>query len=295
MFRTFAPAVAMAGVIALAAAPIMAFGAQAADMAAPTYTKAPAMSPPLSNWTGFYIGANGGYGWESTDATESPGDPNTARVFQGLTNVPPATTSLDKKGGLGGIQLGDNWQLNERVVAGIETDFDWSDVKGNGSAPTTIAFGATPATFDASQKIEWFGTLRARLGYLPTDNLLLYATGGLAYGKVDESTDVVLPPGVSNSTGNFGFGYACGPFYGNTTCFSGAQSRTSAGWTAGGGVEYAFARNVSLKFEYLYVNLGGDVVVSRAVNFSTLMPSVMNASFGDAAFGLARIGLNYRF
>jgi opacity protein-like surface antigen len=63
----------------------------------------------------------------------------------------------------------------------------------------------------------------------------------------------------------------------------------------GGGAEYAFSRNVNLKFEYLYVNLGSDTLTSRAVNSGGLAPSILNASFGDAAFGLARIGLNYRF
>jgi outer membrane immunogenic protein len=291
MVRKFSPA----DFVALTIVFVMTHGARAADLPAPSYTKAPAMSAPVSNWTGFYVGANGGYGWKNTDVTETPGDPNTARVAFGFTNVPPATASFAKKGGLGGIQLGDNWQFTDRLVAGVETDFDWSDVKGDGSAPTTIAFGATPATFNASQKIEWFGTLRARLGYLPTDNLLLYATGGLAYGRVDESANVVLPPGASNSTGNFGFGYACGTFYGNATCFTGAQSRTSAGWAVGGGAEYAFSRNVSLKFEYLYVNLGSGTFASPTVVVSALTPSFLNTSSGDAAFGLARIGLNYRF
>ena len=64
----------------------------------------------------------------------------------------------------------------------------------------------------------------------------------------------VLPAGVSNSTCNFGFEYACGGIYGGPTCFAGSHSRTSAGWTVGGGAECEFARHVTLKFEYLYVN-----------------------------------------
>ncbi len=277
----------------LAAMSLCGASALAADLpaAAPVYKAAPA---PVSNWTGFYVGANGGYGWKNIGVTETPGDPNTAIVFGGKINVPAATTSFDSKGWLGGVQAGYNWQFNQRWVAGVETDFDWSDLKGSGSTPTTVAFGATPASFNATQKIEWFGTLRARLGYLPTNNLLLYATGGLAYGKVNESANVVLPAGVSNSTGNFNFEYACGGFYGGPTCFSGSHSRTSTGWTAGAGAEYEFARNVTLKFEYLYVNLGSDSFASPAVIFFN-NASFLRASFGDAAFNLVRLGVNYRF
>jgi outer membrane immunogenic protein len=280
-------------VAGIAVATLCGTSALAADLPAraPVYKAAP---EPVSTWTGFYIGGNGGYGWKNTRVTETPGDPNTANVVLGQTNVPPATTSFDRKGWLGGVQAGYNWQLNERWVAGVETDFDWSDFNGSGSAPTTIAFGATPASFNASQKIEWFGTFRARLGYLPINNLLLYATGGLAYGKVNESANAVLPAGVSNSAGNFGFEYACGGIYGGPTCFAGTRSRTSAGWTVGGGAEYEFVRNVTLKFEYLYVNLGSDTFSSRAVVFANA-PSFLKASFGDAAFNLVRLGLNYRF
>jgi outer membrane immunogenic protein len=104
----------------------------------------------------------------------------------------------------------------------------------------------------------------------------------------------LLPAGVSNSTCNFGFEYACGGIYGGPTCFAGSHSRTSAGWTVGAGAEYEFARHVTLKFEYLYVNLGSDTFASPAVVFFNA-PSFLKASFGDAAFNLVRMGVNYRF
>ncbi|CAN5340984.1 hypothetical protein BH10PSE10_BH10PSE10_23880 [soil metagenome] len=173
----------------------------------------------LPGWTGFYIGANGGYGWRSiTNASITPGDPNTAIVNADATNVPAVGKSFDAHGALGGIQLGYNWQVSPNWVAGIEADFNWSDVKGNGSAPTTVAFGATPATFDLSQNVKWFGTVRGRLGFLPSVNLLLYGMGGLAYGKVNETANITLLPGNSNSAGNFSYEYACGGIYGGPTC-----------------------------------------------------------------------------
>jgi outer membrane immunogenic protein len=245
-------------------------------------------------WTGFYIGANGGYGWNNAAISDAPGDQNTATVFLGQPNVASSSASFDSKGWLGGVQAGYNWHLDQRWLAGIEADFDWSDIAGNGSAPTTIFFGNNAATLNASQKVEWFGTLRARIGYLATPDLLLFATGGLAYGKVSESANVVLPPGVSNSQGNFGTGYACGGVYGDSTCFAGTGSRTSAGWTAGAGAEYRFSQHATVKLEYLYVNLGTNSFLIPATHPGALNPSVLNAS-SEAAFNLVRVGLNYRF
>jgi outer membrane immunogenic protein len=267
--------------------------ANAADIAARPYSKAPPYVAPIASWTGFYVGANGGYGWQNNSASVSPGDPNTSATSLGQVNVPPVAASFDTNGALGGIQAGYNWQFDPKWLVGIEADFDWSDIKGNGSAPTTIAFGATPATFFASQKLDWFGTVHARLGYLPTNNLLLYGTGGLAYGKVNGSASIVTAPGQSNSAGNFGFEYACGPFYGPSTCFAGSQSRTSVGWAAGAGIEYEFANRATFKVEYLYMDLGHQTFASPAVLF-TNNPSVMNAR-SDATFNLVRAGINYRF
>jgi hypothetical protein len=102
MVRKLSPA----AFVALTIVFVMTHGARAADLPAPSYTKAPAMSAPVFNWTGFYVGANGGYGRKNTDVTETPGDPNTARVAFGFTNVPPATSSFSEKGGFGGFKSG---------------------------------------------------------------------------------------------------------------------------------------------------------------------------------------------
>lgn len=245
-------------------------------------------------WSGFYIGANGGYGWNNASLSDRPGDQNTAGVFLGQPNVASSSVSFESKGWLGGVQAGYNWHLSQRWLAGIEADFDWSDIGGNGAAPTVVFFGNNPATLNASQKVEWFGTLRARVGVLPTADLLLFATGGLAYGKVTGSASIVLPPGVSNSQGNFGTGYACGGVYGDSTCFAGFGSRTSAGWTAGAGAEYRISQHVTAKLEYLYVNLGSNAFTLAASHPGALNPSVLSAS-GETAFNLVRAGLNYRF
>jgi outer membrane immunogenic protein len=96
------------------------------------------------------------------------------------TCVRPATFGIG--GGFGGFQAGYNWQSN-RWLAGVEADFDWAAIKGNGTSNFTLE--VFPANYQATENIKWFGTVRARLGWLPTDNLLLYGTGGLAYGRVE--------------------------------------------------------------------------------------------------------------
>jgi outer membrane immunogenic protein len=246
------------------------------------------------SWTGFYIGANAGYGFSQTSASAAPGDPNTDRQVFGQPVVPPLAASFDDRGWLAGATAGFNWQLAPRWVAGIEADISAADVKGGGTTPSPFFAGQSSGTFSVAQSLDWFGTLRGRLGYLPTSNLLIYATGGLAFGRVNSSANFTLDPGQSNSIGLLGYGFGCGGIYGSSTCFAGGSARTSAGWTAGAGAEYLVTTNVSFRLEYLHVNLGRDCWELPAVNFFGLKPSLLNAST-DAAFNIVRFGINYRF
>jgi outer membrane immunogenic protein len=208
--------------------------------------------------------------------------------------IDSAATSFDTKGWAGGFQAGYNWQFDPRWVAGIEADINGADIKG--SSTVSANSGGSPfATFSASQKVDWFGTLRARVGYLLTNDLLLYATGGLAYGRVKESAAFGLIPGASLNVTVNGVSFTCiNP--GSPTCFAGSNSRTSAGWTAGGGAEYRFWQSWSVKLEYLYVNLGSDSFFIPAVTPNPgTTPSVLNVHFDNAAFNLVRAGVNYRF
>jgi outer membrane immunogenic protein len=215
-------------------------------------------------------------------------------VFGG-TCAPP--TSFGIHGGFGGLQAGYNWQFSPQWVAGFETDFDWSDIKGTGTTPTFFlgSAAAGPSNFTASQDVKWFGTVRARLGYLPTDHLLVYATGGFAYGRIDEN--VALNSALFTNLGGGGFGFFCanGP-----NCFLGKSSRTETGWTAGGGVEYVLWNNVSVKAEYLFVSLGGDnvnvVAQSSAGGVCVVCaPSSFTAGFSRTDFHTVRGGLNWKF
>src|SRR5580692_7301717 len=150
------------------AATLAAAGANAADMAAPTYAKAPVMAPAYS-WSGFYIGVNGGYGWEDPTVVLTPNDPN-------VVGSPVSPASWTNSGGFGGGQIGYNYQFARQWLAGLEADIDVSGLKGSGSS------AVRPFQNLTSQNVDWFGTVRGRLGWLPTDRFLVFATGGLAYG-----------------------------------------------------------------------------------------------------------------
>ena len=166
------------------------------------------------------------------------------------------TGEFDLDGWAAGVTLGANWQFAGSWVFGLETDFSWSAIDaaiGDGIHGT--GFGCDPS--GCRTEVKWFGTARARLG--PTFGPLFpYLTGGFAYGKVHAEIS-------------------------GASIFDGTDTRT--GWTAGAGLEYAFAPNWSAKIEYLFVDLG-------SFNYCKSCESPARAS---AEFHLARVGLNYRF
>ncbi|MDO9414385.1 MAG: porin family protein [Pseudolabrys sp.] len=145
--------------------------ASAADMPRPSYSKAPAyVAPAYYDWTGFYIGANAGYGWAPNFAT-------------------------DAKGFVGGGQLGYNWQAGS-LVFGLEGDIQYTSLKSDATGPG----------FSVSGKIPAFATARGRLGYA-FDRVMVYGTGGWAYTKTDLSLTV---GGATVSDNKWSSGYALG-------------------------------------------------------------------------------------
>jgi outer membrane immunogenic protein len=242
------------------------------------------------SWTGFYIGANVGGGWGSRDVDYTGNDPASAVL---TTNGVVIPQSFNTSGALGGLQLGYNWQFNRNWLIGFETDFDWSNMKGSTANTFTLPNGGPLVTEAVDERIKWFGTVRARLGYLPTDNLLAYVAGGFAYGRVDHSGSWVnnSPIGIVGSLG--GFSLSCGGP--GQTCFAGSSSHTATGWTVGGGLEYAFWQRWTVKAEYLYVSLESTSVTESALTFAAgTLPTSYNANF-RTNFNVARGGVNYRF
>ncbi len=257
---------AAAAVAALAMSP--AFAADLPSRAAP----APVFVPPAFTWTGFYVGLNAGYAFEGDGSAETIGTPG----FVGLIGPGIAPGSLDVGGDgfIGGAQVGYNLQFGQFVV-GAEADIQWLD---NGKTSTFIGNPVlgTQLLTSADASLNYFGTVRARLG-VAFDRFLVFATGGLAYGEVDASLGVV---GVQNTA----------------LAWAGSKSDVQVGWTLGGGVEYAFTNNFTVKAEYLYYDLG-DVTVNTIPNgaAAAAVPGVAYDAQVETRGSILRAGLNYKF
>ena len=240
--------------------------------------KAPPYAPPapVYDWTGFYLGINGGYSWGNSSTSYSGTDAITGLPFT------PLSMSQSMDGWLGGGQIGYNWQFNRNWLLGLEADIDGTSQKGSAALPSVsgtfgvIALFPFTTTASLSQSLPWFGTARLRLGVLPSDHWLLYVTGGLAYGEVDSSST------ISNTT-TTGAGTT-------TVTMSGSQDTTKVGWTIGGGVEWALAAHWSAKLEYLYMDLGTVSGAFTGVGaYSTLVTS------SHVTDDILRAGFNYKF
>jgi outer membrane immunogenic protein len=220
-------------------------GAFAADL--PMRSAPPAMLSPISsyNWTGFYIGVNGGYGW---------GSQNPLALLPGAFISAPGKYSVS--GGLFGGTAGAQIQSGH-VVLGLEADADWAGVKGNSTVPTFV--GGLPVTLRLSSQTDGFATLRTRFGYA-ADNWLFYGTGGIA----------VLNSSV---TGASIAGVPCGTLGVLPNCQS---SSLRPGIAAGLGVEYGFTQNWSAKVEYLWT---GVVSGASTENVNTIRAG-LNYRFG---------------
>jgi outer membrane immunogenic protein len=278
------------------------------DAVGPGVYKAPAIVAVPSNWTGPYVGASLGFGsqWSKQPiglAASGFGIPDaveSAASSVAIASV-PASVITDPNGYIAGGEVGYNYQI-DRFVIGAEADLSASGISGRASqmgafaaSPPAAVFGFISATtlVNAEQHLDWLGTVRARVGYVPTSNLLLYATGGLAYGQVDSTT--AISQGVCTSAGG---GMLC-----NTATGTGSASAVRPGWAVGGGFEYALAENWSVKAEYLHYDLGslsyGVGALSMAVQPSPPEPanSITTNVGATARFNgdIGRVGLNYRF
>jgi outer membrane immunogenic protein len=253
--------------------------ASAADMA----VKAPPVVAPVYNWTGFYVGVSGGGIWSDPYLTVNvtgPAGPNSTPA-QGL--IARALGNRNTSSWLAGGQAGYNWQMNN-VVLGVEADISGTDINNAQSVINTVVIGAGPKdiTTTGSQHLDYFGTVRARVGYAAATGLLVYGTGGFAYGGGNSSF------GVASASG---FGRGPVPF--NVVA---SDSSVRTGWTAGVGAEMAllaFAPNWSIKGEYLYYDLGHDqLTVTHALTPPPAFTATMDSIFRG---GLIRLGVNYRF
>ena len=215
----------------------------AADARVPAVTNAPLYKAPparsLFNWTGFYFGADGGYGWQKSAGTLA--------TVAGAVSTP---YDYSVTGPFAGSFVGGNYQFN-RVVVGVESDFQWSNLTGNGQTLAPLgATGALPAgPFTVSTTTRDYGSVRGRLG-VAFDRCLVFGTGGWATGN---------PSTAFAQTG-------AAPFV-----MTGGKSN---GWTAGAGVEYAITDTILGRIEYRYTNLeaAGFVDAQTSANADTRAP-----------------------
>ena len=258
-------------------------GAPTVHAGSPIFKGPPvASTAPASLWGGFYTGVNGGYTWA--------GDTNTNFTYQGRGGFAslwtkgglPSSLNLNSEGILAGAQVGYNYQFQEKVVAGLEADLQGVGV-GNSSVGS---WQGSPATYlQAGRNMHSLGTVRGRLGYLATPTMLVYATGGLAYGEADLNAtwfSPLLSPVL----------YQGGSWLGTT------DLRT--GWTAGAGVEWMFLPRWSVKAEYLYYDLGTANTANFGPVFYTSSASTGHL-FSTAGYSapfngnVVRLGVNYHF
>jgi opacity protein-like surface antigen len=235
---------------------LFAGSAVAADLSNPVY-KAPAVAAPAPLWSGFYLGIHGGYGWGNESMDTAVGD------FTTFSNPSP-------RGGVFGGQAGYNWQYGT-FVGGLEVDVSAADLNDSQSFAGPFAvirgipFGS--ATETLSSKVDFFGSARARAGFLLMPDWLFYGTAGLAWAHDSLTHEEAI------TLGNL------------TASASDTAFNDHIGWAAGAGVEYRLWQNFLLRAEYLHYGFG-----SATYNFNDF--ASVNSKL---SIDVVRGGLSYKF
>ena len=256
--------------------PTGAIYAPAADASAPL-RKAPMLA--AWTWSGLYVGGTIGYGAGKSSTDTAFSDPASgAGLF-----ASSASRALD--GAIGGAQAGYNWLAGGVLLAGIEGDLNYSGQRAKFNAacpgdvcnPALIGVVDDPsviAQFEQGQKLEWFATLRSRLGVVATPDAIAYITGGLAVGEVMTAGTALGFDGNGNPV--------------NTIVSS---HNTKAGYAVGGGIEGRLAGNWTAKIEYLYLDLGTVTTIPAPAQGATTAVA-FNSRITD---NILRVGANYKF
>lgn len=239
-------------------------GAHAADMK-PVFKAPPA--PIVDSWTGFYVGANGGYSWGPWHSTSiSP-------IFP--PNLTGFTAAPDVQGWVAGIQGGYNWRINNIWLAGLEADAQWTGERASSATGQSFTIGdfVTTITTDVTWRLSWFDTFRGRVGALIDPTTLFYLTGGAAVGQFAFSE--VTTAAISTKGGTPLASAAAGQ----------SQTTTLWGGAVGAGVEKKFTPKWSVKAEFLYLDFGSHT-------FAAGTGVDTNVRLNDY---IARAGVNFKF
>ena len=271
----------MKKILLIAAAGFLAFGAVAASAAdmAPVVAKAPPPPAPVYDpWTGIYIGGNFGSGLANFDFSGTTTGTLKGKPFQETFNG-----SRSQHGWLGGGQIGINYEIMPRLVVGVEGDIDWSNIKGSVSACSSKTAAGVIDCATSAGKIDDFGTVRGRVGYV-FDNLLVFGSGGFAWAHETASV---------TETCN---GAKCPKTSGVLAINSASYSATPDGWAAGAGFEWRVLPNWLLRVEYLHLQF------NHASSTYSLNGTVGGAPFAstsnvsaNTAVEVLRVGLSYLF
>jgi outer membrane immunogenic protein len=236
--------------------------------------KAAPMAVAVYSWGGWYAGVNAGYAWNNSSgnlvsfSTAPPAIDFTAAVTAGGT---PSFLGAKHEGGFGGAQVGYNWQMTKWLF-GLEADIQGADIGQTSTVTFPGGGGIVPSASTGRDHLNWFGTVRGRIG-ITANKVLVYGTGGLAFGGTSTSVTNVFTPGTAGT-------------------FAGNSSNTSFGWAAGVGLEWGFAPKWSLKGEYLHVDLGSsNTTMLDPVNF----PGAFATYRFNHTLDTVRAGVNYHF
>jgi outer membrane immunogenic protein len=243
----------------------------------------PVPPPPVFSWNGLYAGVNVGADIPSDSFATIPGATLISIPFDGSTAWGDHTTA-SKVNFVGGGQIGYNWQPIPWIVLGLETDIQGTTAKDNISDVlfATDASGSGTVVDKFSGHRSWFGTVRGRIGFTLNSypQLMIYATGGLAYGESSRSASTTTFDTAGTLVEFFPYG---------------SISKVDIGYTVGGGVEWAFMPNWSVKAEYLFVKLPSDsAVAATTVLGPGALPTDIMFFHHSAQDNIVRLGLNYK-
>ncbi len=230
-------------------------------------------TPPIWNWAGFYVGVNGGWigneGGSSTLVEErlKCSDCDGWSEYTGRNGQ-----QLD--GGFGGGQIGFNMQ-RDRLVYGVEFDIQGSSLSQSRNVVPLDGYSTPFSYAHADANLDWFGSIRTRLGLVPWENILVYTTGGFAFGGFRETLRHDYNWGSYLTSNNF--------------------NDTRGGYDLGAGVEYGITPAWSVKFEYQFFDLGNVHLYHQAAGVTSCDWAVASQSEANLSFNTVRIGINYHF